>query len=92
MVELNDLGDLLEALLELLDLLEVVTELDDRRRLEHTLLIEEELTVLERVDVALDEEKIGAALHGQETVTRNVNSMSVLEVLNGSTSSSLELD
>ncbi|KAJ2967831.1 hypothetical protein NUW54_g13394 [Trametes sanguinea] len=46
-VELDDLGDLLEPLLELLDLLEVVTELDDRRRLEHTVRVDDELSVLE---------------------------------------------
>lgn len=41
----------------------MIPELDDRSRLEHPCLIEEELTVLERVDVALDQEKIGAALY-----------------------------
>ena len=54
-VELGDLGDLLEALLELRDLLEVVTELDNWRRAKHPVLVEDELTVLERVDVGLDE-------------------------------------
>jgi hypothetical protein len=70
----------------------VVTQLDDRGRLEHALLVNDELAVLERVDVALDKQKIGAALHRQETLARNVNPMGVLEVLDGSTSSGFELN
>lgn len=62
MIQLNDLGYLLESFLELLDLLEVIAKFDDRRRLEHPLLVNNELTVLERVDVALDEQEIGAGL------------------------------
>jgi len=69
----------------------VVTQLDDRGRLEHALLINDELAVLEGVDVALDKQKIGTALHRQETLARNVNPVGVLEVLDGSTSGSLEL-
>ena len=91
MVELNDLGDLLEALLELLDLLEVVTELDDRRRLEHPLLVDDQLAVLEGVDVRLDEEQVGARLDGKEATTGDVDTVCTVEVLDGGTSSSLEL-
>ena len=57
-VELDDGRDLLEALLELRDLLEVVAELDDRRSLEHALGVDDELTMLEGVDVTLDEEEV----------------------------------
>ena len=110
MVELNDLGDLLEALLELLDLydfrqlcfplqklyplhlLEVVPKLDDRRRLEHALLVDDQLAVLERVDVRLDQQQVRAALHRQEARPRNVDTMAVLEVLDRGTSGGLELD
>ena len=55
MIQLDDLGDLLEPLLELLDLLEVVSEFDDGSVLEHPLLANDELTMLQRIDVALDE-------------------------------------
>ena len=58
MVELDDLGDLLEALLELRDLLEVVAELDDRRSFKHALGVNDELTMLEGVDVTLDEQEV----------------------------------
>jgi len=70
----------------------VVTQLDDRSRLEHALLVDDELAMLKRVDVALDEQKIGAALYGQETLARNIDAVGILEVLDGSTSGRLELD
>lgn len=57
-VELDDVRDLLEALLELRDLLEVVAELDDGRRLEHAVRVDDELPVLQRVDVGLDEQQV----------------------------------
>ena len=91
MIEFQNLGYLLESLLELLDLLEVVTELDDRSGLEHALRVDDELTVLQRVDVALDKQKIGATLDGQESASRNIDTVCILEVLDGSTGGSLEL-
>ena len=54
MIQLDDLGYLLEPLLELLDLLEMITEFDDGSVLEHSLLANDELTMLQRIDVALD--------------------------------------
>lgn len=60
MIQLKNLRNLLETLLELLDLLEVVSKLDDRRGLKHPVRVNDELTVLEGVDVALDEKKVGA--------------------------------
>ena len=59
MIQLNNLGNLLEALLELLDLLEMVAELDHRCGLKHAALVENELPVLQRVDVALDQKQVG---------------------------------
>jgi len=70
----------------------MITQLDHRCGVEHAGLVEEELTVLERVNVTLDQEQVGAALDGQEALSRNINSMSVLEVLDSGTSSSLELN
>ena len=58
MIQFNNLRDLLEAFLELLDLLEVVAEFDNGCRAEQPVLVDHKLTVLERVDVALDEEKV----------------------------------
>ena len=69
----------------------MIPELDNGRRAEQPVLAHVQLTVLERVDVALDEEQVRAALDGQETATRNVDTMGVVEVLDGSTGSSLEL-
>ena len=91
MVQLNNLRNLLEPLLELRDLLKVVTELDHWRRAEEPVLVNDELTVLERVDVGFDKEEIGTRFNGQEARARNVNSVRVLEVLNCSTGGSLEL-
>ena len=69
----------------------MIAKLDNWRRLEHPLLVDDELTVLNAVDVRLDEKQIGAALDGQETATGNVDTVAVLEVLDRSTSSGLEL-
>ena len=91
MIQLDNLRDLLEPLLELSDFLEVITKLDNRCGLEHPLLVDDKLTVLQRVDVTLDEKQVGTTLDGQETATRNVDTMGVVEVLDGSTGGSLEL-
>ena len=91
MIQLNNFWNFLEALLELRDLLEVVTELDDRSSLEHPLLVNDELTVLERVDVTLDQQQIRAALHGQEAAARHVDTVAVLEVPDRCSGSGLEL-
>lgn len=74
------------------NLLEVVAELDDGRALKHPLLVDDELSVLEGVDVALDQEKIRAALDGQEAGTGDVDTVGVLEVLDTRSGSGLELD
>lgn len=70
----------------------MIAELDDGRALEHPLLVDDELTVLEGVDIALDEQQVGAALDGEEAVTRNVDTMCIVEVLDGGTGGGLELD
>lgn len=69
----------------------MVTQLDDRSRLEHPGLIEDQLTMLKRINVALDEQQVRTTLHGQEAFTGNIDSMSILEVLDRGTSSSFEL-
>jgi hypothetical protein len=91
MIQLDDLRDLLEPFLKLLNLLEMVAQLDDRSRLKHPLLVDDKLTVFERVNVALDEEKVGARFDGQETRTRDIDAVGVLEVLDGCSCGSFEL-
>lgn len=73
-------------------LLEMVTELDDGCGAEHTILIDDKLSMSERVNITLDEQQIGTALHRQETITRHVDTMRRLEVLDSCTGSGLELD
>ena len=92
MVELDDLWDLLEALLELRNLLEVVAELDDRRGLKHALRVDRELAVLKRVNVTLDEEQVRAALDGQEAATGDIDTVCVVKVLDGVTGGGLKLN
>ena len=78
MIQLEDLGHLLEPLLELLDLkftqerlisishvrwpttdlLEVVAKLDHRRVLEHPFRIDHQLSVFQRIDIALDQQQV----------------------------------
>lgn len=70
----------------------MVTQLDDRGSLEHALFVYNELAVLEAVDIRLDEKQVGATLHRQEATTRNVDTVSVPEVLDSSTGGGLQLE
>ena len=72
-------------------LLEVIAQLDHRGRLEHPVLIDDELTMLERVDIALNQQQVGTALDGQETATRHVDPVCIPEMLDCRARSSLEL-
>jgi len=92
MIELEDVGDGTEAFLEVRDLLEVITKLDDRGLTEHAVRIHDQLAVLQRVQIAGDQQEIGAALDRQEAATRNVDTMGTLEVLDRGTDGSLELN
>lgn len=38
--------------------------------------VEDEMSVLERVDVTLDKQKIGTTLHRQESTTRDIDTVS----------------
>lgn len=90
-VELKNLGDRGDVLLEVRDLLEVAAELDEGSVAEagsaHL-----ELAVLEGVEIRLDEHQIRAGLDGQEAAAGHVNTVGVVEVADGGTDSSLELD
>jgi len=50
-----------------------------------------QLTVLQRVYVAPDEQEVGAGLHGQETRTGNVDAMGVVEVFDSCARCGLKL-
>ena len=92
MIKLQDIRYLLEPLLELRDLLEVVPELDDWRSLEHSMRVDHQLPMLQRIDVALDEQQVRAVLHGEETAPGDVDALWVLEVLDRGACGRLELD
>lgn len=90
-VELEDTRDAGDVVHEVGDLLEVCSELDQGGVTE-AVGVDDELAVLEGVEVRLDEHEVGAGLDGQEAATGHVDSVSVLEVADGSTDGSLELD
>lgn len=73
-------------------LLEVVTQLDNRCGLEHSVFVDDQPTMTERVDVTLDQKQVRAALDRQEAFSGHVDAMCILEMLDRSTSSGLELD
>lgn len=47
------------------------------------------MSVFQGIDVAFDQEQIGAVLHGKEAATRDVDTVGVLEVLDRSSRRSL---
>jgi hypothetical protein len=91
MIQFKNLRDLLEPFLELLNFLEMITQFDDRGSLEHPLLIDDELTMRERVDVTLDQEKIRARLDRQETRPRDIDAVGIPEVLDSCSSGCFKL-
>lgn len=90
-VELDDPRNGGDVLLEVRHLLEVTAQLDERRIAEaagaHL-----QLAVLNGVQIRLDKHQIRASLDGQETTTGYVDTVCVVEVANGSTDGSLELN
>ena len=57
------------------NLLEVVTQLDDWSGIKHPSFVQDELTVLERVDIALDEQQVRATLYWQESASGNIDTV-----------------
>ena len=72
-------------------LFEVIAKFYNRRGFKHSVFIDHELAMSQGVDVALDQEKIGTALHRQEAFARDVDTMRVLKMLDSSTSGSFKL-
>ena len=91
MVELHDLRDRRNARLEARHLLKVAAELDEGSRAE-SVRVHNKLTVRQSVEVRLDEHKVGARLDRQEASPGHVDTVSILEVADGSTDSRLELE
>ena len=69
----------------------MVAKFDHGRSSEQSVRVDNQLTVLERVDITLYQQEVRAGLDWQETRTRNIYAMGVLEVLNCGTRGSLEL-
>ena len=70
----------------------MVSQFDNRRSLEHPLLVNNKLTMLQRIYITLDQQQVTAALDWQESFTRDVDAMSVFEMFNGSSGGCFELD
>lgn len=70
----------------------MVSKLDNGSRFKHPLLIDDKLSMLKRINVALDEKEVGATFDRKETLAGHVDTVRVLEVLDGSSSSSLQLN
>lgn len=62
MIQLEEVGNGAEPLLEVDELLESVTKLDDGGLGEHAVGVHDQLAMLEAVEIAGDQEQIGAAL------------------------------
>lgn len=76
---------------DIIHLLEVIAKFDHRSGLEHSLFIDHQLTVRQRVDVTLDEKEVRTTLDRQKAFARHINSVCVLEMLDRSTRGSLKL-
>lgn len=90
MVEFKNPRNAGNTALEVRDLLVVRAELDKRSRSEAS-RVNGQFTVLQRIEVGLDKNKVGASLDGQEALARNIDTVGILEVPNSGTDSSLEL-
>jgi len=57
------------------NLLEVVAQLDHWGGIKHTGFVQDELTVLERIDIALDQQQVRATLYRQESTPWNIDAV-----------------
>ena len=53
----------------------MIAEFNDRDGIEHSRWVEDKVAVLERVDVTLNEQKVGTTFHRQESTTRDVDTV-----------------
>lgn len=69
----------------------MIPQLDDWHSSEHSVLADNQLTVLQSVNITLDQEQIRARLDRKEPRTRHVDAMGIVEVLDGCTSRRFKL-
>lgn len=91
-IELEDVGDALEAGEVVTDGGELSAELDEGHRGELPVRVHHEGAMLELEEVGLHKEEVGGALDWQESRPGDVDSNGVLEVLDSGSDSGLELD
>ena len=70
----------------------MISQFNNRCSLKHPLLVNNKLAMLQRVYVTLNQQKITATLDWQESFTRNIDTMSILEMFDGGSGGSFELD
>ena len=71
--------------------LEVITKLDDGCGFKHPVLVNHELAMLQRIDIALYQQEVGTTFDWQEAFSGDVDTVSIFEVLDRSTRSSFKL-
>ena len=91
MIQLEDLRDRRDTFLEGRNLFEVRPKFDQGCGTE-AIGIHDELAMLESVKVGFHQHEIGAGFDGQEASTRDIDTMSVVEVTDGGTDGGFELD
>ena len=92
LIEFEQVGGRSEAFIIARDILEVRAEFDNGGASKVTRGIHDQSSMLKLVEVRLDGKQVGSGLDGQETIARHVNTVSVLEELNGSSGGSFELN
>jgi hypothetical protein len=70
----------------------MITELDNGCIFEHPAPVDHQLTVLQGIDVTLDQQQVGARLHGKESAARDVDAVCAFEVFDGCSCRCLELN
>ena len=73
-------------------LFKVVAEFDKRHGSKLSRRIGDEFTVMQTVQIRGDQEKIRSALDRQESISRYIDTVSIVEMLDGSTNGSLKLN
>jgi hypothetical protein len=69
----------------------MIVQFDDRSSAKYPIFSDNQLTIFNGVDVALDQEKVGAVLDRKEARARHVDALGVTEMLDGCPRSRFEL-
>ena len=70
----------------------MVTKLNHGGVLKHPGRIDHQLAVLQRIDITLDQQQIGARFYGKESAARDVDTMRAFEVFDRCSRRRLELN